>query len=110
MRYRSRQTEVDAMLWDVNRHAASKQADTVQMQFAAENIVDWVNESGGEARYQPEDITFGGMHVDDHNARIAIKTVNGWAYAAPGHYIVRGDIDFYPCDPETFHRRWEPAS
>lgn len=89
----------------------------------AEQIVAWVNANGGEARYESQGAPSGAD-------RIAVRTINGWAYAAPGHYVVMGSAtftvcahnqpatcneyrtlrDFYPCDPETFERRWEPKS
>lgn len=98
--------------------------------LGAERIVAWVNANGGEARYEPEWIWRG---EDSSNGRrvpprIAVRTINGWAYAAPGHYIVMGSAwfvsspydpsaglsgpkvrDFYPCDPATFEKHWAAA-
>jgi hypothetical protein len=84
----------------------------------ADSIVTWVNANGGEAQYRDSQ---SGPHI-------AIRTINGWAYAEPGHYVVMGEAtfdvhiqsasdderndthrqcrDFYPCDPEMFARRW----
>lgn len=60
----------------------------------AATIVGWVIDNGGEARYpsRPHDcIAAPGPHI-------AVRTINGWAYAAPGHYIVKGEEFTY--DPE----------
>lgn len=113
-KYRSKPTECEAMKWaggDAQAHAA----------------VAWVAEGGGEARYDEEWI--GLLSQEDiRPARIAVRTINGTAYAGPGYYVIRGQarfcqhieygqpehecsglVDFYPCDPETFERRWEQA-
>lgn len=110
MRYRSRPTECEAVQWPA--------PGSYRM---ADSIVTWVNANGGEARYEPESAYSADRDPDP--PRIAIRTVNGWAFAAPGHYVVMGEAkfdgflvngvigdrkvrDFYPCDPETFERRW----
>jgi hypothetical protein len=38
-------------------------------------------------------------------------THNGYVWVEAGHYIIKEpDVqEEYPCDPETFARRWEPA-
>lgn len=38
---------------------------------------------------------------------VRVPTLNGWAMAFVGHYVVKGPNDFYPCDPDTFAARWE---
>lgn len=110
MKYRSRPTECEAEQWRFGQERPES------VQERAEQIVAWVKNNGGEARYA--------HHVE----RIHVHTINGWAYAAPGHYVVMGAArfhvdhdgplmstgcrtirDFYPCDPETFERRWEPT-
>ena len=113
MKYRSKPTEVEAFQWQPKDPAHKAQM--------AEAIVAWVNANGGEAKYQNDP----GSVDADLMPRIAVHTINGWAYAAPGHYVIKGAarfqvggfmeparflIDFYPCDPETFERRWEVAS
>lgn len=120
MRYVSKQIDVEAMQWPVS--AGMERA----RERWAERIVAWVKANGGEARYED---THYGSH-GHHESRIGVRTINGWAYAAPGHYVVKGEAtflvndpdnvggpgiirqvrDFYPCDPETFERRWEPIS
>lgn len=123
MRYRSKPIEIEAMRWNVD--GAGKSA----VMFSAPEIVAWVNTNGGEARYEPSYFDMqaarGGPAVE-RPARIAVRTINGWAYAAPGHYVVMGEAwfsadaskayhdthqvrDHYPCDPETFERRWVRA-
>lgn len=41
------------------------------------------------------------------NRGVFVPTNNGEAFAAFGHYVVKGVSDFYPCDPVTFDARWE---
>lgn len=40
---------------------------------------------------------------------LMVCTNNGWVELKPGHYLVKGVSDFYPCDPETFEARWVRA-
>jgi hypothetical protein len=106
VRYRSKPVEVEAMQWEREEF----DDDDRGYEATAPSIVAWVKANGGEARYVPA----------WHHARIAVRTINGWAYARPGHYVVKGSAtfmhesgveltDFYPCDPETFEKRWEAA-
>jgi hypothetical protein len=101
---------VEAMQWEREEF----DDDDRGYEATAPSIVAWINANGGEARYEP------------HHARIALHTINGWAFAELGHYAVMGSAtftawregsdgkpeawqcrDFYPCDPETFEKRWE---
>ena len=118
MRYRSRPVEVEAMQWT---GVGYRQA--IDWKVRAGEIVAWVNDNGGEARYEPDPSAAYGEAID--TPLIAVRRVNGWAYAAPGHYIVKGDMEFkatpirgatkrllrhfYPVDPETFEQRWKPS-
>jgi hypothetical protein len=95
VKYRSKSTECEAMQWDA--------VPGLRDGFTAGDVVAWVNASGGEACMGWE---LGRDWKKEHNAHIAVRTINGWAYAAPGDYIVRSAIDFYPSDPETFEKRW----
>jgi len=38
---------------------------------------------------------------------VTVTTNNGRVELKLGHFICKGKSDFYPCDPETFHSRWE---
>jgi hypothetical protein len=115
VRYRSRPIEVEAMRW-----CGCSFLGCVER---TGEILAWVNTNGGEARYEPASWW---AEPHRHHARIAVRTINGWAYARPGHYVVKGSTwfdpystsgrgkagkvrDFYPCDPETFEKRWEAA-
>lgn len=94
MRYVSRPAECEAMQWG-NTDAMGFYATGKH----AENVVAWVNANGGHARYEPEpQATIGGRGHGSQTftqpARIAVRTINGWAYAAPGHYVVRGSAEF----------------
>jgi hypothetical protein len=57
--------------------------------LAAQAIVAWINTHGGEARYVPlgEDTANGWSGYP----RIAVRTINGWAYAEPGDTVVMTD-------------------
>lgn len=121
--YVSKRVEVEALQFAVGPDDYGDPA------YSGEYVVRWVNANGGEARYEGPGRTAPGK-VSTDPARIAVRTINGWAYAAPGHYVVRGETtfwvqgektdenpdgmevrrDFYPCDPETFERRWEAKS
>jgi hypothetical protein len=111
MKYRSRLVEIEALRWDYDAPVTVN----ALLEERAREIVAWVNANGGEARYERQGSPSGAD-------RIAVRTINGWAYALPGWYVVMGETefggtgaswererirDFYPCDPETFQRRWE---
>lgn len=115
--YESVPTTIEAMQWPTNGGN-----DRFQ-QGLAEQIVAWVNAYGGEAAYFTASRSARAGFPSE--PRIAIHTINGWAYAAPGHYVVMGTAefnadlgpgitkhvrDFYPCDPETFAKRWRPKN
>jgi hypothetical protein len=38
---------------------------------------------------------------------LMIKTNQGNVYPSHDTYIIKGPTDFYPCDKETFRKRWE---
>lgn len=127
MRYRSKPTECEARRWS---RPDGTGAGPETLRQIAERIVDWVNANGGEARYEELTKAPADWDVKDRAPRIAARTINGngWAYAASGHYIIKGTahfdvphgsgpdadfhdcLDFYPCDPETFEKRWEPLA
>lgn len=71
----------------------------------AQEIVDWINENGGDAHY----------HRDGYGS-IKIHTLEGVMRAAPfnddgelgGDWIIRGvNGEFYPCKPDIFARTYE---
>lgn len=129
MRYVSKPTEpteCEAMQW-------SGDAESEWHEDQAAAIIAWVDVNGGEARYNDNRGLPGSEGLPDslRGPNIAVRTINGWAYAEPGHYVVMGTAlfevdhtaergfkhltcvstvrDFYPCDPETFESRWEPV-
>src|SRR5690349_778135 len=96
----SARAEIEAMQWEGGEPFAD---DT----HPAREIVDWVNANGGEARYEPNhpwsefgnecpcnDFDVLTRVSTPHTARIAVRTINGWAYATPGHYVVMGEARF----------------
>lgn len=111
MKYRTRPTECEAMQWHLDDDSDAERAQ-------AEQIVDWVNANGGEARYNAP---------ADMEPLISVHTITGWSFAEPGQYVVMGDAvgnerypgsedsmfrgpefrDFYIQRPEDFERRWE---
>jgi hypothetical protein len=109
--YHSKYTTVEAKQWNGNQLQPSRDG------ASAEQIVAWVKENGGEAVYHPQG---DGIDASLGGPVIGVRTINGWAYAKLGHYVVPGEAwfeprphatfklrDFYPCDPETFEKRWE---
>lgn len=62
-----------------------------------QNIIAWVNANGGEAGFIPEGsgmvswVNAGGE--GDSPPRIAVRTINGWAYAEPGDLITFDEDD-----------------
>lgn len=97
-KYRSKPVEIEAMRWvpDAPRNATDGER-------TADRIVAWVNANGGKAWFSRH----GGNPAVAAVPSIAVHTLNGTAYAAPGHYVVKGPNDFYPCDADTFRSRWE---
>lgn len=140
----TRTQECEAMQWHTGN-------DYVRgRDFTPAEIVTWVNDHGGEARYDPEPVDpvcecrhgpqahepfshgIGGVQcvlycpcpgfTRANRARIAVRTKDGWAYVAPGDWIVKGEWinvpdsinvttpnlrEFTVCDPETFaQQKW----
>lgn len=85
-RYRKKPVEIEAQLWDGSFKSAGE-------------IVDWIGVWGGSA-----------VHTDftTVNPQISIKTLEGWIYASPGDYVIKGVQDeFYPCKPDIFEATYE---
>lgn len=65
--------------------------------YAADQIVAWVNDNGGEVEYLP-------LWPFDESWKkrpcIAVCTIDGWAYATPGDYVVMGSVTFPNPAPE----------
>lgn len=111
MRYVSRPVEVEARQW-VEGSFRERRADPNI--WRASEIVAWVNRNGGEAWYEPElpakSVTLATQY---RPARIAVRTTDGWAYAAPSHYVVMGDATFQDggfMRPARFIRNFYPVS
>jgi hypothetical protein len=61
----------------------------------ATNVVAWVKANGGDARYEPSEIN-GSTHVIRWpTPSIAVRTPDGWAYAAPGDWITKTSDGFH---------------
>ena len=57
--------------------------------------------------YRSKPVTIRACGPIEH--RVLCHTHNGDAWAEVGHYIIEepDGVGEYPCDPETFKRRWE---
>jgi hypothetical protein len=91
-KFSARPTIVEAVQWDGSAAAAGP-------------IINWVLENDGSILYYETNETEHRQH-----AELRIRTVNGVVSAVPGHWIIKGQVDFYPCDPETFASRWMPMA
>ena len=50
------------------------------------------------------------LHNELDTLRADIYTLEGWHYASPGDYIIRGVMgELYPCKPDIFEMTYEPA-
>lgn len=53
---------------------------------------------------------FSDVGLFGNNGDLAVKTLEGWLYASPGDYIIRGIRgEFYPCKPDIFEETYEPV-
>lgn len=62
--------------------------------YGAEHIVHWVEVLGGEARYEPANIDAAGNPTKYRDRRLAVRTIDGWSYAAPGDSVVISNSTF----------------
>lgn len=89
MKIRSKPTETEAMQYDGTQECARQiQAWAHQGLPAIANAI---------------------ISIDETNI-IRVRTNNGTACAKAGGWIIKGPSDFYPCDPDTFAKRWEPVN
>lgn len=89
MIYTSKPTECQAMHW---HNQLIGGAPSVAMEARAQEIVAWVNSNSGKAEYTAN--YWAPNPLDPPQPAIAVRTVNGWAYAALGEYVVMGDTMF----------------
>jgi hypothetical protein len=83
---------ITAVLWDGSSSEAY-------------NIIEWVREHGGNARYKEAN------ESPDHKPRIEIVTLEGILAASPGDWIIQGVKDeFYPCKPDIFDQTYNYPS
>lgn len=87
--FRKKPVEIEAVRWGLPG-APSR----------PEQIVTWVAERGGRARY-----------VFEPFEALAIVTLEGTMYASSGDWIIRGVAgEFYPCKPEIFEQTYEAVA
>ena len=79
--YVSRPVQIKAVQWD-----GSEQAFNDIMELGGSSIVAIRAEDG---------------------PLIRIHTNNGPADLYRDHWLIKGEFDCYPCDPQTFQKRWE---
>lgn len=85
--YRKKPVEVEAIQWD----------GTVEK---ATEIIDWVLENGGTARYREASSVF--------PTNIAIDTLEGIMSALTDDWVIKGTQgEFYPCKPRPFADTFE---
>ena len=79
--FRSKPTEVEAMLFDGDND---------------DEILDWVHENQG------------GAYVDGISKQLYVLAKEGWVSAPIGCMVIKSPHGgFYPCDLETFNQRYE---
>jgi hypothetical protein len=84
---------------------------TMPFVIEAENIDDpdaIEKFAGANVRYFEEDEK---PDLDDPDAVAAVHDIlhSTWVLVLPGQYIIKGmKGEFYPCDPEIFHSKYEP--
>lgn len=89
MKIRSKPTETEAIQFD-GSHNSARQIQA----WAHQGLPAEANEI---------------IHIDATDV-IRVRTNNGFAFAKAGDWIIKGPSDFYPCDAQTFAKRWEPVS
>jgi hypothetical protein len=90
--YRKKPVEVEARQWGGTAEGATQ-------------IINWVLNGGGTARYHDDALPFG---LSDG---IAINTLEGTMMALPHDWIIRGvEGEFYPCKPDIFDATYEWVS
>lgn len=93
-RYKSKPTEIDAVLFDGSNVDEVKDfcADEAQYLFQTVDKEDRVDD--------PEIV-----------AQVWDKLHNTWVGVKSGQYIIKGTKgEFYPCDPEVFNAKYEEIS
>lgn len=79
----SRHIEIEAVLFDGHNHAE-------MLSFAGEGVTLL----GDPGNY----------------TQVNVHTLNGTVELLRTHWLIRGENDYYPCDPDTFDRRWMLAT
>lgn len=102
-RYRKKPVEIDAMQWRGSN-------PTGELRLSGREIVAWVNDNGGEARYEQRSGVSGIGLSRIGRPSIVVRTLEGWICASPGDYMIRGvQGEFYPCKPDIFEATYEPV-
>lgn len=58
----------------------------------------------GESKNYPECKNGG---IDPATGKFMLKTAHGDVVCEYGNYIIKGEKDFYPCDPTTFKKKYK---
>lgn len=88
-RFKTRPVEIDAMQFTGDNH---------------DELVEW---TGGQWESSHEEVDVFG-HAVEFKGMIFDELHQTWISVAPGMWIVRGAKgEFYPCDDETFHWKYE---
>jgi hypothetical protein len=90
-RFRTKIVEIEAMQWRYNSTLFEKMRDWTEGNF---RLID-------ERKSEDE-------FIDHFTAQVYDKLHDTWISVADGQWIVRGAKgEFYPCDDETFHWKYE---
>lgn len=65
------------------------------------DIVVWMRDCGDTCALAGE--------VKYSTPLMLLQTMEGTAAASPGDWIIRGEVDFYPCKPDIFAATYEPV-
>ena len=101
-KYVKKPVEVEARQWNVEGWEGPAES-------RAPEIIQWIKDNGGEARFSCEDnedelLCSGDVH--DHT--IIIETLEGPMHAWFDYWIIKGvEGEFYACKPEIFEKTYE---
>lgn len=93
-RFRTKIVEIEAMQWRYNSTLFEKMRDWTEGNF---RLID-------ERKSEDE-------FIDHFTAQVYDKLHDTWISVADGQWIVRGAKgEYYPCDDETFHWKYEEVA
>jgi hypothetical protein len=98
MKYRTKPFEIEAVLFDGKNFY--EVGEFVGYRIVDGYRIDNFQEAGAFVMWDDKDIA----------AEVWDKLHSTWVGVKAGQYIIKGmKGEFYPCDPEVFHSKYEPA-